>query len=36
MGLIWGLIIGAIAGLLASKLMNENSGMIKNILLGIE
>ncbi len=35
MGIIWGLILGAIAGLIASKLMNENSGMIKNILLGI-
>ena len=35
MGLIWELILGAIAGLLASKLMSEKSGMIKNILLGI-
>ena len=35
MNLIWGLILGAIAGFIASKLMNENSGTIKNILLGI-
>ena len=35
MGLIWGLILGAIAGLLASKPMIEDSGMLKNILLGI-
>ena len=35
MGLIWGLILGAIEGFIASKLMNENSGTIKNILLGI-
>ena len=34
MGLIWGLILGAIAGYIASRLMNEKSGTIKNILLG--
>ena len=35
MGTIWGLILGAIAGYIASRLMNEKSGTIKNILLGI-
>ena len=35
MGLIWGLILGALAGYLASRIMNERSGMVKNILLGI-
>ena len=35
MNIIWGLILGAIAGFIASKLMNEKSGTIKNILLGI-
>ena len=35
MNLIWGLILGAIAGFIASKLMSEKSGTIKNILLGI-
>ncbi|MBQ6588289.1 MAG: DUF2929 family protein [Butyrivibrio sp.] len=35
MGLIWGLILGAIAGYIASRLMNEKSGTIKNILLGV-
>lgn len=35
MGIIWGLILGAIAGFIASRIMNEKSGTIKNILLGI-
>ena len=35
MGLIWSIIIGAIAGCIASAFMNEKSGLIKNILLGI-
>ncbi len=35
MGVIWGLILGAIAGFVASKLMKEQSGTLKNILLGI-
>ncbi len=34
-GIIGGLILGAIAGFIASRLMNEKSGTIKNILLGI-
>ena len=29
------LLIGAIEGFIASRLMNENSGLIKNMLLGI-
>ena len=35
MGLIWSIIIGAIAGCIASAFMSEKSGLIKNILLGI-
>ena len=35
MGIIWGLILGAIAGFIGSRLLNEKSGTIKNILLGI-
>ncbi|MBQ6407127.1 MAG: GlsB/YeaQ/YmgE family stress response membrane protein [Butyrivibrio sp.] len=35
MGIIWGLILGAISGFVASRLMNEKSGTLKNILLGI-
>ena len=35
MGLIWGLILGALAGFIASTLMSEKSGMIKNIILGV-
>ncbi len=35
MGIIGGLILGAIAGYIASRLMDEKSGTIKNILLGI-
>ncbi len=34
-GLIGSLIIGAIAGFIATYLMGEKSGWIKNILLGI-
>ena len=33
MGIIGGLILGAIAGLIASKLMNEKSGMLKERLM---
>ena len=35
MGLIWSIIIGAIAGCIASAFMNEKSGLIKNVFLGI-
>lgn len=35
MELIWGLLLGAVAGLIASWLMSEKSGFIKNILLGV-
>ena len=35
MGLIWGLILGAIAGFIASRIMNEKSGTLKNIRLGV-
>ena len=35
MGLIGGLIIGAIAGFIGSYIMGEKSGLIKNLLLGI-
>ena len=35
MGLIWSLIIGAIAGFIATGIMHENTSWIKNILLGI-
>ncbi|MCR5770680.1 MAG: GlsB/YeaQ/YmgE family stress response membrane protein [Butyrivibrio sp.] len=35
MGLIIGLILGALEGYIASRLMNEKSGTIKNIILGI-
>jgi uncharacterized membrane protein YeaQ/YmgE (transglycosylase-associated protein family) len=35
MGIIGGLILGALAGFIATKIMNENSGLIKNIFLGI-
>lgn len=35
MGIIWGLILGAVAGFIASRLMNEKSGTLKNILLGV-
>ena len=35
MGLIWNLILGAIAGFIATGIMHENTSWIKNILLGI-
>ena len=35
MGLIWSLILGAIAGFIATGIMHENTSWIKNILLGI-
>ena len=35
MGLIWSLILGAIAGFVATGIMHERSSWIKNILLGI-
>ena len=35
MGIIWGLILGALAGYIASRIMNENSGTLKNIFLGV-
>lgn len=35
MGLLWGLLLGAVAGFFASKLMNEKSGTLKNIFLGL-
>ena len=35
MGLIWSLIIGAIAGFIATGIMHENTSWNKNILLGI-
>jgi uncharacterized membrane protein YeaQ/YmgE (transglycosylase-associated protein family) len=35
MGLIWSLIFGAIAGFIATGIMQEKSSWIKNILLGI-
>ena len=35
MGLIWSLILGAIAGFIATGIMQERSSWIKNILLGI-
>ena len=34
MGLIWSLILGAIAGFIATGIMHENTSWIKNILLG--
>ena len=33
--MIWSIILGAIAGCIASAIMNEKSGLIKNIILGI-
>lgn len=35
MGLIWSLILGAIAGFIATGIMQERTSWIKNILLGI-
>ncbi|MCR5557681.1 MAG: GlsB/YeaQ/YmgE family stress response membrane protein [Butyrivibrio sp.] len=35
MGIIWGLILGAIEGFIASYIMKEKSGTLKNILLGV-
>ena len=35
MGLIGSLILGAVAGFIASKIMNEASGTLKNIILGV-
>ena len=35
MGLIWSLVLGAIAGFISTGIMHENSSWIKNILLGI-
>ena len=35
MGLIWSIILGAIAGCIATAIMQEKSSWIKNILLGI-
>ena len=35
MSLIWSLILGAIAGFVATGIMHERSSWIKNILLGI-
>lgn len=35
MSLIWSLILGAIAGFIATGIMQERSSWVKNILLGI-
>lgn len=35
MGIIWGLILGALAGFIASNIMKEKSGTVKNIILGL-
>jgi len=35
MGLIWSIILGALAGCIATAIMQEKSSWIKNILLGI-
>ena len=35
MGLIWSIILGAIAGCIATAIMQENTSWVKNILLGI-
>jgi uncharacterized membrane protein YeaQ/YmgE (transglycosylase-associated protein family) len=35
MGLIWSIILGAIAGCIATGIMHEKTSWIKNILLGI-
>ena len=35
MGIIWGLIVGAFEGFIASYIMKEKSGTLKNILLGL-
>ena len=35
MGLIWSIIMGALAGAIATGIMNEKSSWIKNIILGI-
>ena len=35
MGLIWSIILGAIAGCIATAIMQERSSWVKNILLGI-
>lgn len=35
MGLIIGLIIGGIAGWIAGKIMHNEGGMVRNIILGI-
>ena len=35
MGLIWSLILGAIAGFIATGLMHERTSWVKNILLGV-
>ena len=35
MGLIWSIILGAIAGFIATGIMQERSSWIKNIVLGI-
>lgn len=35
MGLIWSLILGAIAGFIATAIMHESSSWVKNIFLGI-
>ncbi|MBE5846024.1 MAG: GlsB/YeaQ/YmgE family stress response membrane protein [Butyrivibrio sp.] len=34
-GLLGSIILGAIAGYIASKIMKENSGTLKNIILGV-
>ena len=34
-GIIGGLILGAIAGFIGSNIMNEKSGTLKNIILGV-
>ncbi len=35
MGIIMRLIIGALAGFIAGKIMGESSGLLKNFILGI-
>lgn len=35
MGIIWSIIIGAIAGCIATAVMQENTSWVKNIILGI-
>lgn len=35
MGIIWSIIIGAIAGCIGTAIMQENTSWVKNIILGI-